>query len=124
MYNHRHAEYMLTTLGKQPIFDKYYGRRLHIRTAYKAFLMDSHPQLRNPSQKCPHAPLQSCLSRKIQRSKTSWVRYPVWQHTFVSSSAFSRRAVVSYWRKYVHEVLTYESGVLPIALRGPALKKE
>ena len=35
----------------------------------------------------------------------SWVRYPVWQHTFVSPSAFSRRAVVSYWRKYVHEVL-------------------
>ena len=33
------------------------------------------------------------------------VRYPVWQHTFVSPSAFSRRAVVSYWRKYVHEVL-------------------
>ena len=29
----------------------------------------------------------------------------VWQHTFVSPSAFSRRAVVSYWRKYVHEVL-------------------
>ena len=27
------------------------------------------------------------------------------QHTFVSPSAFSRRAVVSYWRKYVHEVL-------------------
>ena len=37
--------------------------------------------------------------------KGSWVRYPVWQHTFVSPSAFSRRAVVSYWRKYVHEVL-------------------
>ena len=30
--------------------------------------------------------------------------YPVWQHTFVSLSAFSRRAVVSYWRKYAHEV--------------------
>ena len=30
---------------------------------------------------------------------------PVWQDTFVSPSAFSRRAVVSYWRKYVHEVL-------------------
>ena len=29
----------------------------------------------------------------------------VWQHTFVSPSAFSRRAVVSYWRKYLHEVL-------------------
>ena len=38
-------------------------------------------------------------------SQGSWVRYPVWQHTFVSPSAFSRRAVVSYWRKYVHEVL-------------------
>ena len=25
--------------------------------------------------------------------------------TSVSPSAFSRRAVVSYWRKYVHEVL-------------------
>ena len=25
--------------------------------------------------------------------------------TFVSPSAVSRRAVVSYWRKYVHEVL-------------------
>ena len=37
--------------------------------------------------------------------KGSWVRYPVWQHTFVSPSAFSRRTVVSYWRKYVHEVL-------------------
>ena len=36
---------------------------------------------------------------------SSWVRYPVWQHTFFSPSAFSRRAVVSYWRKYVHGVL-------------------
>ena len=33
-------------------------------------------------------------------SQGSWVRYPVWQHTFVFPSAFSRRAVVSYWRKY------------------------
>ena len=31
--------------------------------------------------------------------------YPVWPHSFVSPSAFSRRAVVSYWRKYVYEVL-------------------
>ena len=29
----------------------------------------------------------------------------VWPHTFVSPSADSRGAVVSYWRKYVHEVL-------------------
>ena len=33
-------------------------------------------------------------------SQRSWVRYPVWPHTFVSL-----RAVVSYWRKYLHEVL-------------------
>ena len=32
-------------------------------------------------------------------------QFKVWQHTFVSPSAFSRRVVVSYWRKYVHEVL-------------------
>ena len=38
-------------------------------------------------------------------------RYPVWQHTFVSPSAFSRRAVVSYWRKYVHEVLVNRLGL-------------
>ena len=30
---------------------------------------------------------------------------PVWPHTFVSPSADSREAVVSYWPKYVHEVL-------------------
>ena len=40
--------------------------------------------------------------------------YPVWQHTFVSPSAFSRRAVVSYWRKYVHEVLVDRLGSLSL----------
>ena len=42
--------------------------------------------------------------------------YPVWQHTgtFVSPSAFSRRAVVSYWRKYVHEVLINHLGGLSL----------
>ena len=40
------------------------------------------------------------------------MRYTVWQHTFVSPSAFSRRAVVSYWRKYVHEVLVNRLGGL------------
>ena len=44
----------------------------------------------------------------------SWVRYPVGQHTFVSPSAFSRRAVVSYWRKYVHEVLVNRLGGLSL----------
>ena len=43
-----------------------------------------------------------------------WVRYPVWQHTFVFPSAFSRRAVVSYWRKYVHEVLVNRLGGLSL----------
>ena len=42
----------------------------------------------------------------------SWVRYSVGQHTFVSHSALSRRAVVSYWRKYVHEVLVNRLGGL------------
>ena len=40
--------------------------------------------------------------------------YPVWQHTFVSPSAFSRRAVVSYWRKCVHEVLVNRLGGLSL----------
>ena len=42
------------------------------------------------------------------------VRYPVWQHTFVPPSAFSRKAVVSYWRKYVHEVLVNRLGGLSL----------
>ena len=42
------------------------------------------------------------------------VRYPVWQHTFVSPSADSRGAVVSYWRKYVHEVLVNRLGGLSL----------
>ena len=50
----------------------------------------------------------------LTRKSGSWVRYPVWQHTFVSPSAFSRRAVVSYWRKYVHEVLVNRLGGLSL----------
>ena len=34
------------------------------------------------------------------------------KHTFVSPSALSRRAAVSYWRKYVHEVLGNRLGGL------------
>ena len=40
-------------------------------------------------------------------SQGSWVRYLVWQHTFVSPSAFSRRAVV-------HEVLVNRLGGLSL----------
>ena len=36
------------------------------------------------------------------------------EHTFVSPSAFSRRVVVSYWRKYVHEKLVNRLGGLSL----------
>ena len=44
----------------------------------------------------------------------------VWPHTFVSFSADSRRAVtvVSYWRKYVHEVLINRLGGLSLPREG------
>ena len=58
--------------------------------------------------------LRSFSVIRIHVSQGSWVRYPVWQHTFVSPSAFSRRAVVSYWRKYVHEVLVNSLGGLSL----------
>ena len=41
-------------------------------------------------------------------------RYSVWPHTFVSPSADSRGAVISYWRKYVHEVLVNRIGGLSL----------
>ena len=44
----------------------------------------------------------------------SIIFFPVWQHTFVSPSPFSRRAVISYWRKYVHEVLVNRLGGLSL----------
>ena len=50
-------------------------------------------------------------------SQRSWVRYPVWPHTFVSPSAGSRGAVVSYWRMYVHEVLVNRIGGLSLTDR-------
>ena len=50
----------------------------------------------------------------LTRSQRSWVRYLVWPHTFVSPSTDSRRAVVSYWRKYVHEVLVNHLGGLSL----------
>ena len=47
-------------------------------------------------------------------SQRSWVQYPFWPHTFVTPSADSRRAVVSYWRKYVQEVLVNRLGGLSL----------
>ena len=37
---------------------------------------------------------------------------------FVSPFAFSRRAVVSYWRKYVHEVLDNRLGGLSLSRKS------
>ena len=48
--------------------------------------------------------------RYLTRKSGVLVQYPVWQHTFVSPSAFSRRAVVS----YVHEVLVNRLGGLSL----------
>ena len=42
------------------------------------------------------------------------MRFPVWPHTFVSPYADSRGAVVSYWRKYAHEVLVNRFGGLSL----------
>ena len=44
------------------------------------------------------------------------VQYPVPPHTFISPSADSRRAVVNYWLKYVHEVLVNLLGGLSLSL--------
>ena len=42
----------------------------------------------------------------------------LWPHTFVSPSADSRRAVVSYWQKYVHEVLVNRLGGLSLCRKS------
>ena len=42
------------------------------------------------------------------------VRCPVRPHHFVSPSVDSGRVVVSYWRKYVHEVLVNRIGGLSL----------
>ena len=45
------------------------------------------------------------LVARLIQDRRFRVRYPIRPHTFVSPSADSRRAFVSYWQKYVHEVL-------------------
>ena len=58
--------------------------------------------------------LHSAVHRAPDISQRSWVRYSVWPHTFVSPSADSRGAVVSYWRKYVNEVVVNRLGGLSL----------
>ena len=50
----------------------------------------------------------------VSRARGFRVRYPVRPLTSVSFSADSRRAVVRYWRKYVHEVLVNRLGGLSL----------
>ena len=54
----------------------------------------------------------------LTRKSESWIGYAVWQHTFVSFPADSRRAVVSYWCKYVHEVLVNRLGGLSLSRKS------
>ena len=74
-------------------------------------------QTKNLDLSYKRARQHSPISRATCKSG-SWVRYSVWQHTFVSPSAFSRRAVVSYWRKYVHEVLVNRLGGLSLSRKS------
>ena len=46
-----------------------------------------------------------CTVCSTSDSRAGCPGYPVRPHTFISLSADSRRAVVSYWQKYVHNVL-------------------
>ena len=51
---------------------------------------------------------------RLTNSQRSRVKNPVRPHTFVSPSADSKRAVVSYWRKYVHENILFSfTGLCP-----------
>ena len=59
-----------------------------------------------------HMPGVTLTVKPDRVSQRYWVGYPVWPHTFVSPSANSREAVVSYWRKYVHEALVNRLGGL------------
>ena len=82
-------------------------------SANKTFLYQQTKALLNPEK------LLSFVNEKIkviQSNFNGWNTFgtPVWQHTFVSPSAFTRRAVVSYWLKYVHEVLVNRLGGLSL----------
>ena len=54
--------------------------------------------------------IASCIGHLTCKSEVL-VRYPVWPHT---PYADSRGAIVSYWRKYVREVLVNRIGGLSL----------
>ena len=74
---------------------------------YDGYLSVVHPSVCQPGRVAQSVGHLTCKSGVLGS-------IPVWQHTFVSPSAFSRRAVVSYWRKYVHEVLVNRLGGLSL----------
>ena len=63
----------------------------------------------------PDLVVQSVACLKSQRPR---VLYPVRPHRFDFPSADSRRAVVSYWPKYVHEVLVNRLGGLSLSKKS------
>ena len=79
-----------------------------------------------PGEKPPDLPVQNLASHieiagRVAQSVGNLTRksdvlgpIPGLQHTFVSPSADSRGAVVSYWRKYMHEVLVNRLGGLSL----------
>ena len=75
------------------------------------------------SSQCPSSVVRCASPGRVAQSvghltRKSGPGFPVWQHTFVSPSTFSRRAVVSYWRKYVHEVLVNCLGGLRVGRKS------
>ena len=76
----------------------------------------THSQVRTATAVVRPSPPGRVAQSVGHRTRKSGVlgSIPGLQHTFVSPSAFSRRAVVSYWRKYVHEVLVNRLGGLSL----------
>ena len=81
-----------------------------LSNSYNRSLRNNFPSVLCPPPPPPPPPPTPTPGRVAQ----SWVRYPIWPHTFVSPSADSSGEVVSYWRKYVREVLVNRFGDLSL----------
>ena len=91
--------------GRKTTMQQYYDNPLSVYLCPTP----SHPHTRrHQSGQLVYVP----SPRVCFKSQRSRVRYPVRPHTFVSPSADSSRAVVSFWRKYVHKVLVNRLGGL------------
>ena len=74
-----------------------------------------HPPFLPDHPPPPHNPLRLFIVSKTQVSCIIiYLESRFGNILFVSPSAFSRRAVVSYWRKYVHKVLVNRLGGLSL----------